>query len=98
MARLHKFRLPVRIDLMGGNESVLGVVHVRQDQRVIDMLCDERPFFPVDTKEGLLVINKAAIAKIIVADREKVVSSPDVFPGVDLDALDRRAGDMKELR
>ena len=95
--RIHKFRLPVRIHLIGETNDVLGVVHVRQDQRVVDMLCDQRSFFPVQTREGLLIVGKAAVAKLFVVDREKASQDPDLFPDIDLAALDSRSGNMKEL-
>lgn len=97
MFRVHKFRLPVRIYLIGETDAVSGVVYVRQDQRVVDMLCDPRSFFPVETRDGLVVIGKAAVAKILVVGREKVMENPDLFPEADLVALGRRSEDMKEL-
>lgn len=34
LIRVHKFRLPVRIYLAGETNAVMGVVYVRQDQRI----------------------------------------------------------------
>lgn len=96
LTRIHKFRLPVRIHLIGETNAVLGVVHVRQDQRVVDMLCDHRDFFPVETREGLLIVGKAAVAKILVVGREKASQDPELYPGVDFAALDARSGAVKE--
>ncbi len=44
-----------------------------------------------------MVINKAAVTKIILANRKQLEKIPDAYPDVDLDALDRRSGNMKEL-
>lgn len=90
MNHIPKYGFPVRIDLSGESQSVLGVVYVRQDQRVVDMLCDGRAFFPVSTKEGLFVINKSAVTKVSVLEREKVIPNLDLFPELDLTVLDRR--------
>lgn len=97
VTRIHKFRLPVRIHLAGESQAVLGVVHVRQDQRIVDMLCDQRSFFPVQTRDGLLIIGKAAVTKLVVVDREKADQDPDLFPGIDWEAVERRSGEMKDL-
>lgn len=90
MDHIPKYGLPVRIDLGREDQSVFGVVYVRQDQRIVDMLCDNRGFFPLNTNEGLLVINKTAVTKVSVLEREKVVASLDLFPDLDLAVLDRR--------
>ena len=97
VTRIHKFRLPVRIHLAGESQAVLGVVHVRQDQRIIDMLCDQRSFFPVQTKEGLLIVGKTAVTKLVVVNREKADQDPNLFPDIDWAAVDRRSGEMKDL-
>lgn len=97
MPRIHKYRLPVRIDFIGELNSSMGVVYVRQDQRVIDMLCDQRSFFPVETTEGLLIVGKAAVARILVVDRKKVEENPELFPNVDVEALSRRSSIAEEL-
>ncbi|WP_369126994.1 DUF6812 domain-containing protein [Paracoccus liaowanqingii] len=91
------FRLPVQIHLAGESDVVLGVVHVRQDQRVLDMLCDARLFFPVETREGVILINKNTVTKIALATRNNIEKIPDAYPQVDLNALDRRSGEMREL-
>lgn len=95
--RIHKFRLPVRISFLGETDALLGVVYVRQDQRIGDMLCDQRGFFPLETNEGLVIVNKAAISKVYVANRRTVEKNPGLFPNVDMTALDRRSGDSPAL-
>ncbi|QDA35748.1 hypothetical protein E4191_16435 (plasmid) [Paracoccus liaowanqingii] len=97
MSHINKYRLPVQIHLIGETSVVLGVVHVRQDQRVLDMLCDQRPFFPVETRDGIFMINKATVTKIALATRRDIDRIPDAYPEVDFNALARRGGEAKEL-
>jgi hypothetical protein len=93
MEHIPKYKIPVRIALLD-DDSVLGVVFVRQEQRVIDMLCDQRPFFPVNAREGVLVVNKSAVIKVEVLEKEFVLQNSDSFPDFDVqrdfDALARR--------
>lgn len=88
MDRIPKYGIPVRVSITGQTADLLGVVYVRQEQRVIDMLCDSRPFFPLRTKEILMLINKSAVAMISVLEREYVEESLDLFPDLELTALD----------
>jgi hypothetical protein len=85
-----KYALPARISIAGEERSILGVVYVRQDQRVIDMLCDPRPFFPVKTKEGVVLVSKAAVSTISILERADIEGSLDLYPGLDLATLTRR--------
>ena len=89
MDRIPKYGLPVRVSIMGETADLLGVVFVRQEQRVIDMLCDGRPFFPLRTKERLMLINKSAVSTISMLEREYVEEALDLFPGLELAALDQ---------
>ncbi|WP_322895581.1 MULTISPECIES: hypothetical protein [unclassified Yoonia] len=90
MDRIPKYGLPVRVSIMGETADLLGVVYVRQEQRVIDMLCDARPFFPLQTKERLVLVNKAAVSLISMLERAQVEQALDMFPGVNLAALNER--------
>ena len=83
MDHIPKYKIPVRISLLK-ESSVLGVLFIRQEQRVIDMLCDQRPFFPVSTKDGMLLINKSAVVKIDVLEKDYIVQNSDSFPDVDV--------------
>ena len=49
--KLTKFGIPVRI-AMSDRTQIIGVVFVHQGQRVLDVLCDDRPFFPIQTTAG----------------------------------------------
>ncbi len=87
MDRIPKYGLPVRVSIMGEDTDLLGVVYVRQEQRVIDMLCDARPFFPLQTKQKLVLISKSAVSMISMLDRKDVEDVLDSFPGLELAAL-----------
>jgi hypothetical protein len=82
MNHIPKYKIPVRISL-AQEESVLGVIFIRQEQRILDMLCDPNPFFPVSTKTGLFLINKASVSKVEVLDREYIVEHKENFPAID---------------
>lgn len=79
MDRIPKYEIPVRITLTQ-EESVLGVIFVRQDQRILDMLCEPKPFFPVSTKTGMFLINKNSVLKLEVLDRDYILDNQDNFP------------------
>jgi hypothetical protein len=82
MGHIPKYRIPVRLSLLEEG-TLLGIIFVRQEQRVIDMLCDQRPFFPVSTKTGMLLVNKSFVVKIDVLELEFILQNQDSFPDVD---------------
>jgi hypothetical protein len=79
MTRIPKYELPVRITLTH-EESVLGVIFVRQNQRILDMLCEPKPFFPLRTKTGMFLINKNSVLKLEVLDRDYILDNQHNFP------------------
>ena len=79
MDRIPKYRIPVRIALVQ-DESVLGIVFVRQAQRILDMLCEPKPFFPVNTKTGLFLVNKQSVIKMEVLDATYIAAHQESFP------------------
>ena len=79
MDRIPKYSIPVRISLLQ-EESVLGIVFLRQEQRILDMLCEPNPFFPVSTKTGLFLVNKRSVIKLEVLDANYVAAHQDNFP------------------
>lgn len=79
-----KYRIPVRVALTQEG-AVLGVIFVRQEQRIIDMLCDQRPFFPIKTKDGTFLINKSSVIKLEPLDDAFVKSHAESFPGHELE-------------
>jgi hypothetical protein len=82
MGHIPKYKIPVRLSLLGEG-TLIGVIFVRQDQRVIDMLCDPRPFFPVSTKTGMLLVNKSSVVKIDILESDFILRNQDSFPDVD---------------
>jgi hypothetical protein len=79
MTRIPKYRIPVRISLVQ-EESVLGIVFLRQEQRILDMLCEPTPFFPVNTKTGMFLVNKQSVIKLEVLGKDFVAAHRDNFP------------------
>lgn len=84
--RLPKFAVPVRI-AMAGSAQIFGVVFVHQGQRVLDVLCDERPFFPIQTTIGVRLLNKQYAVEIDLMTLEEILEQRDLFPDIDLQYL-----------
>ena len=83
MTHIPKYRIPVRISLLQ-EESVLGVIFIRQEQRILDMLCDHHRFFPVSTKTGMLLLNKGSVVKVEVLETDYILAHGDQFPQADV--------------
>ena len=79
MDRIPKYRIPVRISLVQ-DELVLGIVFVRQEQRILDMLCEPKPFFPVSTKTGMFLVSKQSVIKLEVLDAAFIEAHQENFP------------------
>jgi len=79
MVHIPKYMIPVRIWL-AQEESMLGVIFLRQAQRILDMLCDPNPFFPVSTRAGTFLINKASVIKVEVLDTDYILAHQASFP------------------
>ena len=61
---IQKDRYPVLIKMVDG-EIAEGFVFMQQDERLVDMMNDDRTFLPFETHERqIYVINKATISKI----------------------------------
>lgn len=82
MDRIPKYRIPVRISLVQ-EESVLGIVFLRQEQRILDMLCEPKAFFPVNTKTGMFLVNKQSVIKLEVLDENYIAAHQENFPDND---------------
>lgn len=83
---LPKHSVPVRVSLTDGSQ-VFGVVYVRQGQRILDMLCDERAFFPLKSSSGVSLVSKNSVMKVEVMTVAEIVNQEDLFPGVNLTYL-----------
>jgi hypothetical protein len=79
MDRIPKYRIPVRISLVQ-DDSVLGIVFLRQEQRILDMLCEPKPFFPVSTKTGMFLVNKQSVIKLEVLDASYIAAHLENLP------------------
>jgi hypothetical protein len=82
MNHIPKYKIPVRISLLQ-EESVLGVIFIRQEQRILDMLCDQHRFFPVSTKTGMLLLNKSSVVKVELLETDYILAHEDQFPQAD---------------
>ena len=81
MQKNPKFNVPVRIEMSDGL-GMYCVVFVRQNQRVIEMLCDERGFIPVQTNEGISLLNKSHILRIGIMTKDEIAEKSELFPSV----------------
>ena len=81
--RLPKHSIPVRVSMIN-NVQLLGVVYVHHDQRILDLLCDNRSFFPIRTKSGLSLLNKNSVAQVEVFTMEDTLDKQELFPEFDL--------------
>lgn len=82
MNHIPKYKIPVRISL-ARDDAVLGVIFLRQEQRILDMLCDQHQFFPVSTRTGMFLINKHSVSKVEVLDRDYIQEHQENFPEAD---------------
>jgi hypothetical protein len=102
MDHIPKYRIPVRISL-AQEESVLGVVFIRQEQRILDMLCEQKQFFPVSTKTGTFLINKSSVTRVEVLEKDYILQHQENFPESDVklgfeshaEMMRRRTGRME---
>lgn len=85
-----KYKIPVRIRFTD-QTTLIGAVFVRQGQRVLDMICDERPFFPVALTTGVTFANKAQIRQIDVLGLPEIVDMRDSLPEFDLNFVEKNA-------
>ena len=80
--KFQKLGIPVRLG-MSEKELLLGLIFVRQDQRVIDVLCDGRAFIPLKTRAGFKLVNKQHIIQIDLVTPEELQNHSNQFPEVD---------------
>ena len=84
--KLTKFGIPVRI-AMSDRTQIIGVVFVHQGQRVLDVLCDDRPFFPIQTTAGVKLLNKQHAAQIDLMLVEEMREMSELLPDIDFHYL-----------
>lgn len=81
-----KFKIPVRIQF-ADLSTIIGAVFVRQGQRILDLMCDDRPFFPVSTTSGTILVNKSHVRQINVLGLDEISEIEDLLPDIDLDYI-----------
>lgn len=83
-----KYKIPVRIRF-ADQSIIIGAVFIRQGQRVLDMICDERQFFPIATTTGITLANKAQVKQIDVLGLPEIVDMQESLPEFDLNYVEK---------
>lgn len=92
----HKNTVRVRIALAGG-ETLEGLLFLKIDERLIDMLNDPRGFIPLRGDDGATVaIAKAGIVSVAEIANPAAAASGGTFAGDDEEAVRRRRPDAEE--
>jgi hypothetical protein len=75
---ISKNKLPVRVEFEGGLVKY-GFVFLRNNQRALDMFCDDRRFIPLETKTGIVLINKNTILAVALLEGEQFDAEAEHF-------------------
>lgn len=67
--------------------TLIGTVFVRQGQRVLDLLCDDRNFLPISLLSGTVLVNKVHIRQVNVLSLSEISEIHDLLPDFDLEYL-----------
>ena len=68
--RIQKQKVEVKVELDDGT-TMLASLFLRQDQRVSDLLNDDRRFLPLQTSDGIITnVRKAAIYRVTPINQE----------------------------
>ncbi|SMH37790.1 hypothetical protein [Maritimibacter sp. HL-12] len=81
-----KYCVPVKATLENGSQH-FGGVHVRQNQRVLDVLCDERAFIPFKLRDRTVLLNKSKLVQLDLLELDEIGAMQDVLPEFDLNYL-----------
>lgn len=81
-----KYCIPVKATLENGSQY-FGGVHVGQNQRVLDVLCDERAFLPFSMRERTILLNKSKLVQVDLLELSEIADMEDILPEVNLDYL-----------
>ncbi len=81
-----KYCVPVKATIEDGSQHFGGIL-VRQDQRVLDVLCDDRPFLPFRLREKTILLNKSKLVQVDLLRLDEITNMQNVLPEVDLDYL-----------
>jgi hypothetical protein len=81
-----KYCVPVKATFEDGSQHY-GGIHVIQSQRVLDVLCDDRPFIPFKLRDRTILMNKSKLVQIDLLDLSEIKEKQDMLPEVNLDYL-----------
>ncbi len=85
-----KYCVPVKATLENGSQH-FGGVHVSQNQRVLDVLCDDRPFIPFQLRDGTILLNKSKVVQVDLLEISEITELKDILPEVNIDYLKANA-------
>lgn len=85
-----KYKIPVRISF-ADMSTIIGAIFVRQGQRVLDVMCDERDFFPVLSTSATILVNKSHVRQVNVLTLPEINEMTELLPEIDLDYLQNNA-------
>lgn len=85
-----KFAVPVRIDLTAG-DGMYCAVFLRQNQRIVEMICDDRRFFPVRTRDKIMLVNKDHVVRIEIMTQEEMKLKAEFLPPLDMYYIDNNS-------
>lgn len=85
-----KFCVPVKATLDDGTQH-FGGVYVRQSQRVLEVLCDDRPFMPFRLRDKTVLLNKSRLLQVDLLGMDEIKEKLDILPEVDLAYLSSNA-------
>lgn len=81
-----KYAIPVKIMVDDGTKH-FGCLYLRQDQRVLDVINDDRAFLPFRMRERTILLNKTRISQVDLLSIDEVIQMESVLPEIDLDYL-----------
>ena len=90
MINIPKFKVPVYI-LMSDGVGIYCVIFARQNQRLIEILGDDRTFIPVETNVGVQLVNKAHILRVVILTKAQMTEQAALFPDVSNYYLDNNS-------
>jgi len=90
MLSIPKFKVPVLI-LMSDGVGIYCVIFARQNQRLIEILGDDRTFIPVETNAGVSLLNKAHILRVVILTKAEMMEKTELFPSVSFYYLDNNS-------
>lgn len=81
-----KYCIPVKAMLENGNQH-FGGVHVTQSQRILDVLCDDRPFIPFTLRDRTILLNKSKLLQVDILTMAEITEMQDILPELNIDYL-----------